>query len=150
MNRNLLLVVGAIILLAAGYFLFLNRPPQPALETVEEAVTPSEEFTVTLAEQNESGETGVATLVEENGSVKVTLSLTGVPEGISQPVHIHAGACPDVGAVVYPLNNVVDGDSETTLDVTMEQLRAGMPLAINVHKSVKESGVYVSCGDLTL
>jgi len=38
--------------------------------------------------------------------------------------------------------------SETTVDVTIAQLKAMMPLAINVHKSTKEIGTYVVCGDL--
>lgn len=151
MNKNLLLVVGAVILLAAGYLLFLNKPQsQPAVETPQEITTPSEEFTVTLVEQNSSGESGTATLIEEDGKVKVTLALEGAQEGVTQPAHIHMGACPDVGEVKYPLTSPINGASETTLDVTLAELRSGMPLAINVHKSVKESGVYVSCGDLTL
>ena len=150
MNRNLLLIVGAVILVAVGFLLFANR--QTTVETplveVPDVVTTTE--TVVLAQQNESGETGVATLTEENGRLMVTLNMTGSPEGVAQPAHIHTGACPDVGGVVYPLTNVMDGVSETTLEVTMDQLRAGLPLAINVHKSVQESGVYTSCGDLSL
>lgn len=151
MNKNLLLIIGAIILLGAGYFLFVSpqqQVTQPLEEAVEEISIP--ESVVVLSEQNESGELGVATLTEEDGMVKVTLNMTGAPEGVAQPAHIHLGACPDVGEVAYPLTNVMDGVSETTLNVTMEQLRSELPLAINVHESVENSGLYVSCGDLEL
>lgn len=103
-----------------------------------------------MSEQNNSGEFGTATLTEENDKVKVVLKMTGAPAGVTQPAHIHIGSCPEVGAVKYPLTSPVNGLSETTLDVTLDQLKAAMPLAINVHKSVPEGSVYVSCGDLTL
>lgn len=105
--------------------------------------------TVTLAQQNDSGEEGTVDLVEENGQVKVTINLSGVPE-TDQPAHIHAGACPEPGAVVYPLTNVVNGTSETMVDTTMAQLQAQMPLAVNVHKSADEVSTYVACGDILL
>ena len=74
--------------------------------------------------------------------------MIGAPENVSQPVHIHVGSCPEVGEVKYPLTNVLDGESVTTLDVTLEQLEIELPLAINVHKSVTEASVYISCGDI--
>ena len=35
------------------------------------------------------------------------------------------------------------------LDVTLEQLRSELPLAINIHRSAAEASVYVSCGELS-
>ena len=80
----------------------------------------------------------------------MSVSLTGAPAGVAQPAHIHVGACPGVGAVKYPLTFPVDGQSETVLDVTLEQLRSELPLAINIHRSAAEASVYVSCGELSL
>lgn len=102
---------------------------------------------VGLAEQNDSLQEGVATLVPEGSRTRVILNIDGVPAESIEPSHIHAGACPTPGAVKYPLNNVVNGTSETVLDVSLEQLLAQLPLAINVHKSSKELKAYVSCGD---
>jgi len=104
--------------------------------------------TINLLEQNNSNQSGIAKLVEENGKVIVTISLAEFTEGISQPVHIHSGKCPDVGAVVYPLTNVLNGKSVTVLNVTLSELEKGLPLAINVHKSIDEAKVYTACGDL--
>lgn len=104
---------------------------------------------VTLSEENKSGESGTATLVEKNGKVVVTVSLTGFTQDVSQPAHIHVGACPGVGTIKYPLKNVVNGSSETTIDATMDDLKKGLPLALNVHKSADQMRVYTACGDIT-
>ena len=130
-----------------------NSPSQPTTTTTQESASPSaipQEITVVLSEQNSSKESGTATLMEVDGKVKVTLKLTGASAGVTQPAHIHIGACPEVGAVKYPLTSPVDGMSETMLDVTLAELKSGLPLGINVHKSVTEAKVYVSCGDLSL
>lgn len=157
MNKNLIyVVVGFLVLVGVWYFVF-NKPSQVAPEQVtteEETASPSamtaKETTVTLSEQNDSGQSGTATLSEVDGKVKVTLQMSGAPAGVTQPAHIHEGSCPDVGAVKYPLTSPVDGVSETILDVTLEQLKSELPLGINVHKSATEAAVYVSCGDLVL
>lgn len=156
MNRNLMIGAGVLILLVVGYMLLSNKQqpaPEPQAPIMEETASPSatmSDITVTLAEQNDSGESGVATLSEAEGKVKVILKLTGAPAGITQPAHIHMGKCPEVGAVKYPLTSPVDGMSETMLDVSIDKLRSELPLGINVHKSTTASTVYVSCGDLTL
>lgn len=158
MNKNLLIGVGIVVVLVVGYMLFSNMQqkttvPQPATTTTQDSASPSattNEVTVTLSEQNSSKESGIATLMEVDGKVKVTLKMTGAPSGVAQPAHIHIGACPEVGAVKYPLTSPVDGMSETMLDVTLAKLKSELPLGINVHKSVPEAKVYVSCGDLKL
>lgn len=115
-----------------------------------EALVNPKSATVTLSAQNSSGESGTATLKEEDGKVKVTLDLMGAPAGVMQPAHVHMGSCANLGAVKYPLTFPTDGKSVTTLDVKWADLKAGLPLAINVHKSPAESTVYVACGDLSL
>src|SRR3989338_439841 len=133
-----------------AFFVFGEDSDQTGEDTGEDAEEENEtnELTINLSEQNNSSETGTATLVEENGQVVVTLNLTGFAENVSQPAHIHLGVCPDVGAVKYPLTNVLDGVSVTTLDVTLAQLENELPLGINIHKSAEEASVYVSCGDV--
>lgn len=111
-------------------------------------VAKAKTMTIDIKAQNDSGINGKAVLTEENGKVKVAMMLTGSPAGVSEPAHIHTGTCATLDGVKYPLTSVVDGKSETTVDVTFAQLAAGMPLAINVHKSGAEVGVYVACGDL--
>lgn len=103
-----------------------------------------------LSAQNNSGESGTATVTPiSDTQSRVSVELTGAPAG-AQPAHIHMGACPTPGGVKYPLTNVVNGKSETTLDVTVSALKAQAPLALNVHKSPQEIGAFVSCGNLPL
>lgn len=158
MNRNILLIIAGLVIVGGAAFFILNRPGNDgAVEETSNSTdqsaptaTPGQEFTLTLAPQNDSSESGTAIFVEENGKVKVTLNLTGVPKGVTQPAHIHVGSCPGVGDVKYGLTSAVDGKSETTLDVSLDQIRSELPLGLNVHKSEDEAKVYVSCGDVTL
>ncbi|MEX0896007.1 MAG: hypothetical protein WDZ94_03640 [Patescibacteria group bacterium] len=153
MQSNLLFWIIAIALGVGAYF-WLNRSDvttEQATEVTEvEDMSATDGVTVELSEQSDLGQSGVATLENnDDGMLVVTLSMTGGEFPEPQPAHIHLGACPDPGAVSYPLENVVDGSSVTTLDVSWEDLEtAGEPLAINVHKSAAEASVYTACGDL--
>jgi hypothetical protein len=110
--------------------------------------------TITLNAQNNSGETGTATLAQTGGGLVVTLTLTPSPAG-PQPAHIHKGTCAKLDpAPAYPLTSVApssaSGTSTTTLTtVTLAQLAAGQ-YAINVHKSASDIKTYVACGDITI
>lgn len=125
--------------------------PVPGTETDEMEAKVST-LQVTLGEQNKSGQSGQAVLTQVGtSSVKVIVNLTGKPSGVAQPAHIHIGACPTPGAVKYPLTNVDKGASQTEIpNLTLEQLLAELPLAINVHKSAAEASVYVACGDIIM
>lgn len=129
--------------------------PQPENPQVENSETVSDDrlavpskIVVALEAQNGSGQDGTATLADVDGKVRVTIALTGAQPG-AEPSHIHAGSCPTPGAVTYPLNPVSQGRSETDVAVSMADLLNQLPLAINVHKSADELGVYVACGDIT-
>jgi len=102
-----------------------------------------------LAEQNNSAEQGTATVLQGVNGVIVKLRLSGDPEGVDQPAHIHKGTCAKLDPKpAWGLNMVKNGTSETTVSgVTMAELQKG-DYAINVHKSGKEIPVYVSCGNI--
>jgi hypothetical protein len=105
-------------------------------------------LTVDLAAQNDSGESGSATLTADGPKTKVVLALGNPASDSPQPAHIHKGTCADLAPEpAYPLANVVDGASEATVDVPLEELEGGR-FAINVHKSEAEAEVYVSCGNI--
>jgi len=112
--------------------------------------SPARAVSIKLGEQNDSGETGTAMLTETNGKVTVRITMTGAPAGVDQPAHIHTGACPGVGDVKYPLTNLKNGQSTTTLNTTLSQLQTQLPLGINVHKSTTDTKTYVACGDLDI
>jgi hypothetical protein len=118
-----------------------------AMDTLDEKASVK---TVTLQAQNNSGQSGTAVLTEmDDSTVKVILNMRGGSFTAPQPAHIHVGVCPNPGAVQYPLTNVVNGSSETTLNVNMDTLMASADqLAINVHKSAAEASVYTACGNV--
>jgi plastocyanin len=123
-------------------------PPSPAPTPTPAPATSSQTVTLALKAQNQSGETGTAKIYDENGVATVEVEMTGEPTGATQPMHIHLKSCADLGAVKYPLTNLVGGKSETKLTITTAQLLSQLPLAINVHKSAVAANVYVSCGDI--
>lgn len=160
-----LLPVAVILLAACSPAQRDSASPTPAAEQVmmddvNRGVTPTDSEimvdetsqtstkSVTLSEQSDSGQTGVATLEEVDGKVKITLSMSGTSSTVPQPAHIHVGACPTPGDVKFPLSNVVNGKSETVLSTTMAELMAMGKLAINVHKSAQEVKVYTACGNI--
>lgn len=108
----------------------------------------AEAVTIDLAEESDSGQTGEATLTPTGeGQTAVTVELTNPPDN-PQPVHIHPGTCDNLDpAPQFPLDDLVDGTSETTVDVSLEELQSG-EFAINAHKSAEEIEVYVACGNI--
>lgn len=112
---------------------------------------PTSPITLNFVAQNNSGLSGTATLTKVDGKVKVALKTVGGIASLlspSEPAHIHTGTCANIGAVKYPLLNVVANRSETVVDVSMDELKSGLPLAINVHKSSAEIGTYIACVDV--
>ncbi|MBI4094364.1 MAG: hypothetical protein HY436_00995, partial [Candidatus Liptonbacteria bacterium] len=137
-------VIAAVAVVAALAVLFW-RSDRTVAPTLDSLGAPG--VTVTLAEQNDSGERGTAAVGRTaDGNVRVTMNLRGAPQN-PQPAHIHLGSCANLGAVKYPLSSVIDGASETVIDIPFSELQANLPLAVNVHKSADEVQVYVACGD---
>ena len=99
--------------------------------------------------ENDSGETGQAILKQAGDNVLVIVRLNN-PTAPVQPIHIHTGQC---GATLnpkpqYPLKNVSNGDSSTTLpNMKLSDLETGN-FAINIHKSPDAIATYVACGNI--
>ncbi|MFN8470691.1 MAG: CHRD domain-containing protein [Anaerolineae bacterium] len=107
----------------------------------------SDTVTVPLAAENNSGQTGTVTLTAMGDQTQVVINVPAGPAGTPQPAHIHDGKCPDVGKVVWPLTNVVDGKSTTMVPAKLSDIATGA-YAINIHKSAAEVSVYTSCGNI--
>jgi hypothetical protein len=105
--------------------------------------------TAKLAPQNNSGESGTATLTKAgDNQTKVVLDVKGAPSGTPQPVHIHKGTCDKLDPKpAYPLSPVVNGKSESTVNASLDSLEKG-GFAINGHKSAQEVSTYVFCGTI--
>lgn len=149
------LLVGSVLLGACTH---QNQSTLPAEEAMfddviidDRIMDTFQSMEVQLDEVNNSEQSGTAMLTEdESGNVVVRLQLSGGMYTAPQPAHIHVGACPGVGSVAYPLTNVVDGMSVTTLEgVSLADVsNVDSGLAINVHKSAEEASVYTACGEL--
>jgi len=110
------------------------------------SVASAQETKVKLEAQNNSNETGTATLTPAGDSTKVVLDVKG-GEG-TQPTHIHKGTCSQLDPKpAFPLSPVVNGKSETTVKASMKDLTSG-GYAINGHKSAQDLKTYVFCGDI--
>ncbi len=108
----------------------------------------AEPMTVKLEPQNNSGESGTATLTAAGKQTKVSIEITGQPAGVNQPVHIHKGTCDKLDPKpTYPLKPVVNGKSVSTVKASMDDLMTG-GFAINGHKSTKDIKDYVFCGNI--
>ena len=105
-------------------------------------------LTIDLGAQNNSGETGTATLTPAGHKTKVVIELSNAPAGVVQPAHIHKGTCADLDkAPKWKLEPVKDGKSTTMVPVSLKTILKNKT-AINVHKSPTEIQVYVACGDI--
>ena len=105
------------------------------------------------------------------GSAAVSGQATPESDAPSHPAHIHAGACPEVGEVKYPLADVTvatDSDmgtpqamtgtpvadmgmmleSTTDVEAPLEDILAAEH-AINLHMSTDDMSTYVACGNIT-
>jgi hypothetical protein len=126
-----------IPLMIAGLFAL------PAFAAMEKPLT------IKIEAQNDSGESGTATLTPEDGKTKVVIELKNTPAGVAQPAHIHLGTCAKLDkAPKWKLEPVKDGKSTTIVPVSLATIMKDKT-AINVHKSAAEIQHYVACGDIT-
>ena len=145
----LLYLLAITLIIGVTAFIFMRvRVTQLYQKAASMVGQETNQIDVILNEQNDSGESGTATLWEVDGQLIVSLNLTGAPESEPQPAHIHTGTCEDIGEINYPLTNVVDGVSDTSLDMSLAELLSRKPQALNVHLSGEQANVYVACGDL--
>lgn len=101
--------------------------------------------TVQLGTLNGSGESGAATLRAQGNKTIVIIKLSGGSD-VEQPAHFHVGTCDHYQPrPLYPLEDVVDGKSTTTLNVPIDKLTGG-DLIINVHKSYADIATQAACG----
>lgn len=156
--QNILIAAGAIIfIILVGSLLYVGSAsknqtqqenPKPSGNLISKAQTDSGERVASLKEQNNSGQTGSVNLKESGQNIIVSVNIKKGPENVPQPSHIHAGTCDSLGAITYPLANVINGSAETSISSTLDDLQKLAPLAVNVHKSSAEAQTYVACANL--
>ncbi|HTW82664.1 MAG TPA: hypothetical protein VMD91_01200 [Candidatus Sulfotelmatobacter sp.] len=113
-----------------------------------QAPSPSAPLIVPLLEQNNSGESGQASLSDTAAGLVVVVTVHGGNAAGPQPNHIHFGTCANLGKVAYPFGPIVNGTSTTTIKgVTIADLQKDQ-YAINVHLSPTQASTYVACGNI--
>lgn len=103
--------------------------------------------TINLGAGRDGDQSGTATLQAKGNQTVVTLNIKPGAAGAAQPAHIHTGVCPAPGEVKYPLTNVVDGKSSSTLDVKFTDLLKG-GFSVMVHQSAQELAKFMACGNV--
>ena len=119
----------------------------PAIASAQAPRTAS----VTLAPQSGSGVAGTATLTDMGGGKTQVVVRVSVGSGGSaaMPAHVHTGNCPNVGAVVYPLDTITNGTSTSTINTALADIQTG-GFAVNLHRSAADINTYVSCGNIAV
>jgi hypothetical protein len=137
-------LLGAIAVCAAVLF-----GPGAVVLARQDTVT---EAKATFSELNDSGISGVTSLVTEGDTTTVSIWADGALG--DHPTHIHEGTCADFDPnPQFPLTNVVlqtsslSGTSVTEVEVSVEELLES-PHLILIHKSQDEIGTYIACGDI--
>lgn len=104
---------------------------------------------VHLSQEAGSGQSGTATFTAQGDKTTVTIEVANAPVG-RQPSHIHQGTCESPNPQpAFALDNVEDGKAETTVDVSLEELRSDGDYYVNVHKSEAEIETVVACGEVS-
>jgi hypothetical protein len=106
---------------------------------------------LTFGPGRDATQPGTVTLTPQGDQTVVSINVGPNPagNGADELAHIHVGGCPGVGAVQYPLSNVVGGKSTTTVNVALNAVLDGNH-SINVHRgtAAPESGIYTACVNL--
>jgi len=140
-SKLLFIGLASIALLAAGCSKTPDATTNTNADTSAEAGTPpatppaSTKKTSQVVQLNAlidgSKQSGTANFsAAEGNKTKVSINMTPGPKDVAQPAHVHVGVCPGVGAVKYPLTSVINGKSETTLDIPFANLFTQLPLAV--------------------
>ena len=129
-----------------------------------------QQVTVVMNAQNNSGQSGVATLTDLGGTTRVVILIRKSEFGEKQPTHLHNGRCGEIGprqdtssrgktiglASIAPADPsmMIDipatdggyGASSSDVDLTMKEITNG-DWVINVHDAA-DFALYVSCGNI--
>ncbi len=115
---------------------------------------------VVMNAQNNSGQSGVATLTSLGSTTQVDLRLAASEFGEAQPTHLHNGRCGEIGpkqdlssrgrtiglASVTTSADGGFGESSAEVDLTFAEITNG-DWVINVHDA-QDFSLYVSCGNI--
>jgi hypothetical protein len=152
MSAKAVAVIVTLLCVAGGALALTGAGGDKAPHPTATPAASSEPLEIALKPAHRSGVSGTARLVPGNAddmTVTITLDKHGT---VTLPAHIHTGPCSDEPTVTNPriwanLTDVIDGRSETLVNVvTLPELRAE-PASINVHDPHHALRALV-CGDI--
>jgi len=137
------------ILLAATITALMAGTAQAADKSSHQILDSHHQYRAYLVPLHDSGVKGTITMIPEGPKkTKVIAIMTGKKVNHPMPFHIHQGLCRDINPKPkYPLNPIVNGKSETVINVSTASLFQE-PYAFNVHESKKNIKHYVACGNM--
>lgn len=147
MNKISIIVIVLIIAGGVAYTLLRDRE-DPAVDTQTHDPSAMGPIMVPMPSHNRSDQAGRAYFSDESGKTKVALDISPWTVGVPQPASIRAGTCAAMGAIRYPLNNIVEGKSETILTPATHFIHGLGDSIVVIGKSASEPESIVSCGNL--
>ena len=156
LHKNILPVLAAaVFIIIVGILIFFGKganPPSPQKSPQPKNLTQNtetaKEFAIYLKPMNNSKQTGSASLIEKNGKITIGISTTGEPKNVVQYASIHVDTCEILGNIKFPLTNIINGSSQTTLETTIINLQNLGPLALNINRTQGNDKDSVSCANL--
>jgi len=149
MKRQYLTIIIVIAVILLGVIFLLNaRGNSQDNQSGATDEIPADVVQITLDDKNESGMGGLGYYKEVGGKAEVEFNLfaTG-PVRDTYKAHIRSGTCGEPGDILYPLQDAVNGESETFLDMSLDELKAKFPLIVTASASDDVSSLVV-CGYL--
>ena len=140
-----------ILLFVSGVIASCGGDEGDASDGAAARPTASPPVEIALEPKHRSPATGTATLAPGDAALKVTLTVDTRVQG-TLLAHIHTGPCSDEPTYSNPriwanLTDVIDGGSETTVNVvTLKELQSEAS-SINVHDPTHGNRTLV-CGDI--
>lgn len=160
-SEKTITVIVILILIIAGYMYYQSRKNESNNSNGENKSSQNltvpkgiggekkDKIEINLKARNNSNETGTATITQENEKVKIVLDMDNAPDDVTQPAYINSGTCDNIGAIIYTLTPVKNGDSESLVTVTNKELSSlRQPITINVRKSENEKSINYSCAEI--
>jgi hypothetical protein len=149
-RKNIILIAGAIVVIAILLFLFLNigknslKQPTDSRSGISITIPPEQDTRIVLEPKNGAVDPGNVTLMPQQNLTVVDISMAGIH---SSPfiAGIYSGSCITDGDQIYQLENIIDGQSVTTLSITTDELEKTLPLSIKV----SNGSSIIACGDIT-
>ncbi len=154
MQRNLVfLIIFLIVLFSAGFlykskissFLFPRRVSTAKIIPAPTNVTNA--ISVVLSEENSSGESGLSTIQEFTNNVVIDVKMVGTGPS-DQKINLYKGSCDDKSQVLFPLKDLANGSSRTSIQTTIGELKKSMPIFIGVLNL--NNPKFASCGQIPL